>query len=158
MFSSLRCCSLAHCLCYKQAISMPVTLRDHLKHIHSHRLYLFSQASKQNTIPSLLSTPLFLWSFSCSCIVSNVKIQEWPQAHAGVAAFLAKNPELCAVHFQATWGNELDLLYLEWNLIFLSVNILIMFQILPDVRNWKQKEILIYCWGVKTGNEIWLQL
>ena len=34
-------------------------------------------------------------------------------------------------------------IYIEWNLIFSSVKNLIIFQILPDVRNWEQKHILI---------------
>ena len=33
--------------------------------------------------------------------------------------------------------------YLEQNLILLSVKNLIMFQISPDVRNWEQKQVLI---------------
>ena len=40
-----------------------------------------------------------------------------------------------------TW--DIKPLYLERNLIFSSIKNLIMFQILPDVRNWEQKQILI---------------
>ena len=68
MFSSLRPSLVDH-PCYKQTFSMLVILRAHPKPIHSHQLCLFSQTKTQNTITSLLSTPLFLWTFSHSCIV-----------------------------------------------------------------------------------------
>lgn len=113
MFSSLRPSLVDH-PCYKQTFSMLVILRAHPKPIHSHQLCLFSQTKTQNTITSLLSTPLFLWTFSHSCIVSNVKnIQEWAQACAGAAAFLAKAPEPM-VHLQVTWGSWLEWL---WHLV-----------------------------------------
>ena len=51
---------------------------------------------------------------------------------------------------QLTW--TLNTLYLEWNLIFLGVKNLIMFWILPDVRNWATTDFdLVIVEGSKLG-------
>ena len=103
MFFSLRPYLLVIHLHYEQAFSMSMFLRTPLKPIHSHQLHLYSWTTRQNTITSLLSAPLILWTFSHSCIVSDVKIfWEWPWAHIGVTAFLAKTLDPCTVHLQAT--------------------------------------------------------